>query len=389
MINAIANVQRIPGIERGTEPSDLATTSEVFESLLCRKVYGCSSSTAKLANTGFHSFVGAVHLAYSEHRPLVLSPDMFWLLITQGLARHIEFNAEKLRGKFVDHGGKKRITVERHDFSPDPAENPWHEAISEFSEKIAEQIGETNHSNLVANFSTTGPTERIANEIVLMDSMKSYFDYRLMTLCGIPEVTLEGVPEDWRKLCSLTEKIGGNYECQTWTDRISKTLERIASNAAGDSEPELWRDIYKLEFASGGPYLSGWLLHFFPYLETKKLFDPRTNDLLKDEDMDDYYEDMDAFEWRRVTVPNWAMDGYEDFSGPTTSNIPNGLSHAPFIWELFGKEIPMLFAAGFAGFSEDAETLAVRPNIGWAVSDGVECSDLQPKNPYDFDEDED
>ncbi|HUQ06910.1 MAG TPA: DUF4419 domain-containing protein, partial [Kofleriaceae bacterium] len=36
----------------------------------------------------FHPFVAAVHAAFDEHRPLVLSPDAVWLCIAQGLATH-------------------------------------------------------------------------------------------------------------------------------------------------------------------------------------------------------------------------------------------------------------------------------------------------------------
>ena len=31
-----------------------------------------------------------------------------------------------------------------------------------------------------------------------MEAMRSYFAYELHSLCGIPEITLEGPSEDWR-----------------------------------------------------------------------------------------------------------------------------------------------------------------------------------------------
>ena len=53
---------------------------------------------------------------------------------------------------------------------------------------------------MVASFSTTGAVEQVANGIVLMSAMKSYFAYRGRTLCGIPEVTLEGTVDDWTNI---------------------------------------------------------------------------------------------------------------------------------------------------------------------------------------------
>jgi hypothetical protein len=42
-------------------------------------------------------------LAYAGHRPVALSPDMIWLMICQGVAHHINANAEQLRPQFVKH----------------------------------------------------------------------------------------------------------------------------------------------------------------------------------------------------------------------------------------------------------------------------------------------
>ena len=54
----------------------------------------------------YHSFFNGMYRAYSDHRPFVLSPDMIWLLISQGFAQHINNNPEKLRTYFVDFNKK-------------------------------------------------------------------------------------------------------------------------------------------------------------------------------------------------------------------------------------------------------------------------------------------
>eukprot|EP00463_Aulacantha_scolymantha_P001046 TRINITY_DN1729_c0_g1_i1.p2 TRINITY_DN1729_c0_g1~~TRINITY_DN1729_c0_g1_i1.p2 ORF type:complete len:83 (-),score=13.11 TRINITY_DN1729_c0_g1_i1:525-773(-) len=52
-------------------------------------------------------FVKSVHMAFFGHHPLILSPDIIWQTIAQGLANHVDQNAEELRSKFVSHEGKK------------------------------------------------------------------------------------------------------------------------------------------------------------------------------------------------------------------------------------------------------------------------------------------
>ena len=71
----------------------------------------------------------------------------------------------------VQHQGKAKIVVRRDDFVKGGT-NPWPEAFEAFSLGILEHVGAETHRKFVAKFSTTGPVEKAANEIVLMDSMK-------------------------------------------------------------------------------------------------------------------------------------------------------------------------------------------------------------------------
>ena len=53
----------------------------------------------------------------------------------------------------------------------------------------------------------------------------------------------------------------------------------------------------------------------------------------------------------------------------TTSDLPTGLSTVPFVWNYLGTTYNMDFVAGFTSFTQDPDTYAVRPKIGWAVRD--------------------
>src|ERR1700748_1749334 len=70
-----------------------------------------SKITDSLVTRGYHSFFEGMYAAYADHRPFTLSPDMMWLLISQGFANHVNNNSEELRILFVDFDGKTTLLV--------------------------------------------------------------------------------------------------------------------------------------------------------------------------------------------------------------------------------------------------------------------------------------
>jgi hypothetical protein len=90
------------------------------------KIEACSNDLGQLvAEQYLHPFLAAVHLAFDQHYPLILSPDAVWLCITQGLALHINAHAEELRHHFVKHQGKETLVVRRDDFIKGSPDNNW------------------------------------------------------------------------------------------------------------------------------------------------------------------------------------------------------------------------------------------------------------------------
>jgi hypothetical protein len=129
--------------------------------------------------------IEAVQIAFSLHRPLVLSPDCVWLTIAQGFSHHIVENAEALRHRLVRHQGKRALNATLGDLSPDS----FIRAIAGFSAQIRGASDQVLHETLVCDFSTTTPEIRTASEVVLMDTYSSYFKYRMGCVCGIPSIT--------------------------------------------------------------------------------------------------------------------------------------------------------------------------------------------------------
>ena len=84
-----------------------------------------SKTSDSLVNFGYNSFFNGIYQAYADHRPFVFSPDMIWLLISQGFARHVNANSEELRKYFVNHSGKLTLLVRSEEIKLDNPNSPW------------------------------------------------------------------------------------------------------------------------------------------------------------------------------------------------------------------------------------------------------------------------
>ena len=317
-----------------------------------------SNDRIPVACFGSNGFVGAVHTAYAKHYPLVLSPDHIWMCIVQGFAAHVNQNAEKLRHLFVEHEGKKTVIIQRDDFVKGSPHNPWPEVFSEFSIQIRSHIGGKTHDLLTPTFTTTGPVEKAAAEVVLMDAFKEYFSYRLRTLCGIPQITLEGTVDDWKQLRERALGLA-QFDLQWWIDPLKPILDQFVATVEGHVDKSFWSSVYKQTGGSGGPYISGWIINLFPYMDTKRNH------------------------WLKYTWQDWKsrMAESQFGHGATTDSLPPGVTTTPFVWEYLGQDFEMHFYAGFIGASQDPVTLSIHPEIGWAIVADEELEKVKKTHP--------
>jgi hypothetical protein len=321
-------------------------------------VESCSNYRGRLvAGARSHPLIAALHAAYSSHRPVCLSPDIIWLTLTQGLAHHVNANAEQLRHHFVRHEGKLTIAVRRDDFVKGSPENPWPEVFSEFSAAIRGHIGEETHRLIVADFSTTGLVERAASEVVLLDAMHAFFSYEVHTICGIPSVTLEGTVEDWEAIAGRTEAFA-RFGLGWWVDALRPILGQFVAAAGGKVDLEFWESMYKWQGSrgclspGGSPHISGWVVNLFPYL-----VNPEAR--------------YAAWRGDDQAGPSLCRNPWigapPGHHGPGRDDIPALPARAPFRWVFPDREFEMEFVGGLIGIRQDAQTLCLRPEIGWAV----------------------
>jgi len=350
---------RTPGItfavhqvQRATKPLPTCKTHEALNRLLNRQIESCCDYTADcIQDVTFHPLLAAAHFAFSQHRPLVLSPDMIWVAVVQGLARHVRNHADRLRDRFVAHQGKLDICVERTDLHRGSPENAWDGVIHDLSLAIKKHLGQR-YDELISDFSTTGPVERTACEVALLDTFQPYFEYRVYCICGIPEITLEGTTDDWRRLRDKVEGLAP-YDLDWWLPHVRQVCDQFVRASQGDIDGKHWRNIYKREDAYGWDVVNGWLVKLVPYLKNCQT--------------------------GNFTVRNPLLDDPD--SQVSTNMLPSGISQVPFRcrWPGQTEDAPMEFLGGFIGVTQDGPTLALRPKLGWAVRQGSELNCLFAK----------
>ncbi|KAF0508341.1 hypothetical protein F8M41_018781 [Gigaspora margarita] len=286
-----------------------------------------------------NGFAAAIFHAYNHHQHLRLSPDDIWLTISQGISRHINFNAEKFRNRFVKHEGKILIKIYAIDilslYDNNTLAGNWPEVVNRLvieTNKYVEKIDLV--QLLECDFSTTTSSSLAASRIVLLDAVKSYFDYMVLLLCGIPKVTLEGTLEDWTKIQKKITKLRNlNLELNFWLNRLEPVIQKLVDTYRGKVDEKFWSNIISImSYGSGGETVTGWISAFFPYDR-------------KGEALHSNFIDLD--------------------------DIPDGIVEVPFDTDI---GLSLKFVAGFIGANQEtlenlSSELVVSPVIGWAIVD--------------------
>lgn len=182
----------------------------------------------------------------------------------------------------------------------------------------------------------------------MMDVFERYFHYEAVCICGIPKVTLEGTTADWER---ITEKVAGLsvFELDWWLPHLVPICEQFVRASRGKPDVRHWQRICKLSEAYGGDIINGWIAKLFPYIRSF------------------------------VNGPcNERNPIFETGEGFSTLYAPSGLSRVPFTWRnsMTGRVRAMEAIGGLVGVTQEAETLALRPMVGWAVREAEKLDTL-------------
>lgn len=284
--------------------------------------------------TDCHGFIDVASKAYANHLPLCISVEDVKLTIVQQFAVHVNQNSESLRNQLVDHDKKKEIIVIRNDFVKGTmSSQQWQSVFHEFTQHLHSDVVDKDLvSKITTRTSVSTDITQAAVDIGLLDVFQKYYDYTLMTLCGIPSITLLGTINDWIGIKDLLNHIS-QFEFDWYTSKLIPIINEFIAAVEGNVNTEFWQNMVKSkDKGSGTTEYHGWIKYFFAY--------------------DD--------ENRRLNNTNT--------SHVTTDALTSGISSVPFVWKYFGRPINMTLYAGFAaiGVNERGE---IHPVIAWAIQD--------------------
>lgn len=285
----------------------------------------------------------ATHQAFAAHVPLSLSPEVIWYAICHELAICIKANPKQYARFFTDSPDKKKEILVRDDsLVYGSLDNDWLGSINLVRDPLRENISEETLNLFLPKFSTLTPESETAILVAFMDSISSYYEFKWMTMCGIPSVLLEGEVADWELLVRSTVTLSEIFtELKGYFNDLLSVLREVVRTVKGEGmSREFWNSIYKYNGGSGGPYVTGWITALTAYLNT--LDGP----VLKSE-----------FNWKSL-VGGWGGYGTNDF--------PSHVSKVNFVWNYFGRKIPMSFVTGVLGTEWEGNGF-LTPKLGVGV----------------------
>ncbi|KAF9558304.1 hypothetical protein CPC08DRAFT_667741 [Agrocybe pediades] len=209
-----------------------------------------------------NGFVNTVIDAYNAHHHLVLRPDDVWIAILGQFNFYVNTHAEDLRSHFVAHEGKKELVVQA-------VGTRYTVDFGSLAHQMTDQI----HNNVVdkdlqdwilPDFSTTTKSDIVTCAVLMMATLKAYFNYRFCLRCGIPSVTLEGERSDWVKILERVDKLDTfGEEPKAWATLLRPILRRFVGAFDGEPDLDFWGKVcHRYGMGSGPRYLSGWITAF-------------------------------------------------------------------------------------------------------------------------------
>lgn len=182
-------------------------------------------------------------------------------------------NSEQLRSVFVAHEGQRELTVVAQGtrYSVD-----FGSLSRQMVDLLSDAIVDKNLTNwIIPSFTTTTLQDKTVSCIVMMATMKAYFSYGMMLMCGIPRVTLEGTKKDWEDLRKRIEKLKAyGTECVAWCHLLVPVMDRFVrafDEPNGAANLDFWQRVAHYEGGGSGPtYLTGWITAFCAFSDKGK-----------------------------------------------------------------------------------------------------------------------
>lgn len=377
-----------------------------------------------------HGFISSIVTAWSNHLPLVLKPEHIWQLVLHGISAHVNANPEGARDRFVDFEGKRTLAIRRDHFVKGSQSNDWGGAVDEFGHLLSKNVKPAAQAVFGTGFSTASRADQLCGKLSAMAMCKNFFEYKCMTRCGFPTITLLGTVADWQQLRQKAEQgihdlCSGDFAAK-WLPALLPVLDRFVQAYQGQVDSVFWNSMIKRGGRSGSGGFTGytgWFNVFFPLMRFLRWTD---NPFCVP-----YSESADYA--RAGLRESWVAPGYavptqerrtrlqrvcrlrdaclqrvcrlrgadpraadkfecegagddKKFAVMDSANYPDGTDQVPMTWEYYDIEFPMEFVSGFVGYTQDPETRAVMPVLSWYLLDktpSVRIEDAPPDHKFE------
>lgn len=269
-------------------------------------------------------FFQTVHYCFANHHALMISPEVLFYMVSNEIATHVKLNPEANRHLFTTSAEREIIRVEDDTLVlGEPSQ--WNRTIPMFEEALRDRIPSDLMDVLLAKFSTSTEVTNITSLISFMDAASPYYDFRVRTKCGIPQVVLRGTPDDYTNLYMVVETLSGAFSgLEAFFNRLIPTLKKLAEQANPENpvDNEWWTSLYKYHSGSGSQVWNGWISDFVAHTtDADKNLVPRD-----------------------FTKQSWGAR--DEFGVIQVGETSTHVSNVNFLWEYLGREIPMKFVAG-------------------------------------------
>ena len=262
------------------------------------QVHKCSMSLYKHIRMVDHPVLTGYYLAFLDHYPVVLSPDILWMLILQGFSRHVKLNHKKLRSKFVKVKTDNIVVTQKpngdNNFN-NVSTDRWGDIFKDFVEKSKEYIDGAVLHLFTPYFSTTTSEIEYASQIAITSIALSYVKFvkkfKMLPICGgcgFPYIKLQGTLQDYKQLKMKVEGLKG-YLIDDWINKMLFNLNKIIETKQGKIDKKFWDNMItnkKREYfekvllpSSKSHYVTekreeiqifGWIFDFFPHKILRK-----------------------------------------------------------------------------------------------------------------------
>ena len=169
------------------------------------------------------------------------------------------------------HEGKKELVL----FIPPTTLQgiDWDAAGAGMADLLDENLVDKDLKNwIIPSFSSTTMVDKTVSAMLMMASMKSYFEYTFMMLCGIPSVTLQGTKQDWIDIQTRLLKLDSwDDKTRAWHGMLKPVIGKFIAAFDGEVDTDFWGHIAHPQFMGSGAHtLGGWITAFCAFTEKGK-----------------------------------------------------------------------------------------------------------------------